>query len=86
MEGKTLTTREALDDFIEHVEPTLFEGNRKGNKAYYRVRNIIRARRQERAGQTPWRPVTDEWIEAILMEFAPHRYGFQKNINVILFQ
>jgi hypothetical protein len=69
-----LTIEQIIDDFASEVEPTLFKGNRRGNKDYFRVKALLYARQAEREGRKPRRRVTETWAVKILNEFAPGRY------------
>ena len=85
MEKKRLTLGEAVDDFAQHVEPNLFPAGRKNNKDYYRVKNLLYARKDELAGKRPRREITAEWVQTILSEFAPGRYEFGHYVDVIIY-
>lgn len=80
---KRLTLGEAIDDFALNVEPNLFPDGRKGDKNYYRVKNLIYARKAELGGRVPSREITSEWVEKILTEFAPGRYQFGHYVDII---
>lgn len=79
-----ITLLQALDHFIEHTEPGLFPDGRKGVKGYSTVRNILRARRMQKEGRAPDRPITDDWIEGILRRFGAGRYEIRKGETVVI--
>jgi hypothetical protein len=79
-----MTLYEALDDFLQHVEPTLFPDGRRHAKGYSRVRNLVQARRAELEGRKPARPITYDWVKSVLRDFAPDRYVFQETVEIFV--
>lgn len=75
MELKEVTASEAAKDFVRHVWPTLFAGDRKGSSApYSRVRAFVTA---VKAGKE-----TEAWTIRILTQYGGGRYRITTKFQI----